>query len=392
MKTADARHFFRLLLCCAVPLLSATAGHAQSNNEFSPRESPNFPDVTTEKKPHFISGEAHVETLLQFDKIWTGPPGTAPHTLFGETDARGNLNFGSFFSIDSLLRFERGNTPADTGIFPDEVLYIQRLFGVIHVPPLSFYGGKIHPRFGIGWYQTPGLYGTDFDSDYELLEKIGAGVRLDIHTFGRHRFTAEAFQADTSFLSHNLISSSPTLNELTTQIGGVSNTGALESFAFALSGQQMPGIDGLSYQIGWAKQKASPVDLRDEYRWSAAIDWLFNITDKVNVEPMAEFVSVTGQGGTFTNVDYLTVAATLRWGDFWALAVHATRRNVRDFGNDLYRIDLLAGVAVAYDLSDWKDKFPWLDGFSAILGFRQTNAFGTSSPTVGFQIKYTLDF
>lgn len=380
----------------AALILTANASHAQTEagNEFSTRASTEFPVSAPSTQPRFVTGQAHIEGLIQLDNVLgIHPDYASPFSyLFADGEVRANVNFGRFFTVNGLLRLQQETTQTSGGVFADQTLYVQRLFGVINVPPLYFYGGKIHPRFGIGWWATPGLYGTDFDQDYELVDKIGAGVRWDIRAFGRHRFTAEVFQTDTSFLASSVIPGAQRLSRLTLQNGGAGNTGALESFAFALSGRRVIGIDGFGYDLGWAKQKASPYDVRDEYSWVVSTNWLLNLSDTVVLQPMAEFVSVSGQSGDNRDVDYLTLAATLRLGEYWALGLHTTQRYVRDYAADSFRTDWLAGFAVAYDLGQWKDRAPWLEGLSVIAGFRQNRIYGIESQTVGLQIKYAVDF
>ena len=122
--------------------------------------------------------------------------------------------------------------------------------------------------------------------------------------------------------------------------------------------------------------------------WSIAAMWQYKIFDYLTIEPMGEFVSVTGQGGANRDVDYLTLATTLRKGA-WALGFHTTQRFVRDYSINSFRGDSLWGTAAAYDL---KDLHPLLDGFTAIAGVRFSTTFGISGDTVGVQLKYTLDF
>lgn len=388
--------FNRLLLLLAVALI-VEAGRAaaqetvETDNEFNLRVDPNFPIPTAGDRARFLTGEAHFEGLVQFDRVWPDDAGIRPFsTVFAEAEARANVNFGQYFSVYTLLRFARGQEQTTNSVFADEVLYVQRLFGIVHLHSFHLYAGKIHPRFGIGWYATPGLYGGSYDTDYELVEKVGAGLRWDLRAFGRHRFTAEVFHADNSFLAGSLIPGTTRPGLLNLSDGGAGNTGTFESFAFALSGQKMPGLKGLSYQIGWARQKASPIDQRNENSWSIAAMWNFNLIANFTLEPMGEFVSVIGQGGANRDVDYLTLAATLRKGA-WAFAINTTQRYVRDYAANSYRTDSLFGASVAYELADLKRTLPWLDGFTVIAGVRQSTTFGVSGYTVGAQLKYALN-
>lgn len=385
------------LVLANATISTARAQSEENDNDFTTRESPDFalPPPPVPGRP-FVTAEGHIEGFVQFQGDWSldSLADLTPwRTLYGEGESRINVNFGQYFSVNTLVRFERGDYPTYSTEFANEVLYVQRLFGVVHLKPLHFYAGKIHPRFGIGWYYTPGLYGTDFDSDYELYEKIGGGVRLDIGKFGRHRFTAEAFHTDTSFLQASLIPGTRRPTMISLADGGAGNTGTLESFALALSGKEIPNLPGFSYQVGWAKQKASPIDVRDEYSWSAAAVWSFPLwNENVSLEPIVEWASITGQGGFNRNADYLTVAATLRLGESWSVGIHTTQRYVSDFGQDQYRTDSLVGIGIAYQFVPPSDKLRWLDGFTAIVGFRDVTAYGTRFQTLGAQIKYQLDF
>lgn len=379
-----------------VAVVAAGAASAQetldSDSEFNVRENPNFPVPRPGDSKRFITANARFEGAIQLNRVWPDDDAIAPFTtIFAVGEARSSINFWQYFSVYSLLRLTRGTEQTTSSAFADQVLFVQRLFGVIHLQPVQLYAGKIHPRFGVGWYATPGLYGTDFDTDYELIEKIGGGIRWDVHAFGHHRLTAEVFHTDTSFLANSIIPGTYRQGLLNLQDGGAGNTGTFESFAVALNGQQMPGLPGLSYQIGWARQKASPYDERDENSWSVAALWNVGIFGNLSFEPMAEFVAVTGQGGFNRDVNYLTAAATLRKGS-WALALHTTQRYVRDYDANDYRTDSLMGAAIAYEFSDFKQSFPWLDGLTAIVGVRQSTSFGITGQTVGVQLKYVLNF
>lgn len=390
------RRLRRLPLSLAIVGLQAFSHAAaqdtvESDNEFNLRESPNFPERRSPDVKRFLTGEAHIEGLIQFNQIWPDDTGIDPfYTVYGEAEIRSNINFGRYFSAYSLLRLVRGVEQTTNSVFNDQVFYVQRLFGIVHLRPVDIYAGKIHPRFGIGWYATPGLYGTDYDSDYQLVDKIGGGIRWDIRAFGRHRLTAEAFHGDTSFLAGSLIPGTLRPGLLNLQDGGVGYTGAFDNFAIALDGRQIPGLAGLSYQVGWSRQKASPRDVRDENSWSIAALWTVGVFDDLTFEPMAEFVAVTGQGGADRDVNYLTLAATLRKGA-WALALHTTQRYVSDFDANDFRTDSLMGIAAAYELGALNRSLPWLEGFTAIVGVRHSTTFGITGQTIGAQLKYQFN-
>ncbi len=396
----------RLLALALLFSLLATAAQAQhedeEDNEFSRRTSTEFmtvPPTSEVGSGGIFAAAATLESLLQVDNILSpGPDYGRFSSLFGEAELRGYIGITQLFTINGLFRLEQVRDQRSGGAFADENFYVQRLFAVINVPPLHLYGGKIHPRFGTAWFAAPGIYGDDFADDYELQERLGFGVRADIEVFGHHRLTAEVFQADTTFLGRSPFGPQPGDANFKRQAqrslaeGGVSNTGALESIAVVFSSHHLGNVRGLNSHFGWARQKASALEVRDEYSWVAGLTGRIVLGDGIRLLPMAEYVSVKGQAGTNRNTDYLTLGATLRVGDAWAFGVHGSTRDVRDYAANDFRTDLLGGFSVAYDLGDGFKDVKWLDGFSLVGGYRHDRRAGIERDTVGFQFRYIRDF
>ena len=381
---------------------SICAVQAQEENEFARRTSTEFmtsPRVSETEPGGIFAAAGRFIGLLQLDNVATPASGAPFSSLYAESELRGYVSITQLFTINGLIHLEQVRDQQAGGAFVDENLYVQRLFAVVNAAPLHVYGGKIHPRFGMGWYATPGLYGSDVAEEYELREKLGFGIRADIRTLGRHRLTLETFQADTSFLSGSLIPGpQPGDPQVKRQArrslasGGVSNTGALDSFAAALSSRRIPGLPGFGTDIGRAMQKASPLEVRDEYSWVVGATWQFPLTKTTSLAPLAEFTSVKGQAGANRDVDYLTLAANLRIDALWAVAVHTTERFVRDYAAGDYRTDWMAGAGVAYDLGErFKESIRWLNGFSLLAGFRHDRRLGTDRETIGLQLRYERD-
>lgn len=391
-------------LACVIFLISVSASTVRAQeNEFARRATTEFTTTprSSEMEPGGIFAAAGRFTgLLQLDNVVSPGPTYAPFSsLFGESELRGYVSITQLFTVNALLRLEQVRDQQAGGAFVDQNLYVQRLFGVLNAAPLHLYGGKIHPRFGMAWYATPGVYGSDFAEEYELQEKLGAGIRADVRTLGRHRLTVETFRADTSFLANSLVPGpqpgDPQVKRQARRsldVGGVSNTSSLDSYAVSLSSRRLPGLPGLATDLGWAMQKASPLDARDEYSWSVGASWPFKLTDAMSLAPLAEFSSIKGQAGTNRDADYLTLAANLRIDEIWALAIHTTQRYVRDYAAADYRTDWLAGAGVAYDLGErFKESVRWLNGFSLLAGFRHDRRQGVDRETIGLQLRYERD-
>jgi hypothetical protein len=397
----------RLLFCLLVVAIAASA-RAQmpaDDNEFSVQTPAEFMTVPPardfDESGHFAARGVFTVAFQVDNVLGNGPTYRSFTNLFAESELRGYIAVTNHFTLNGLAKLEQARDQIQGGAFVDQSLYIQRLFGVINLAPFHLYGGKIHPRFGIGWFRTPGLYGTDFAEEYELIERLGFGLRIDARgEFGSHRLTVEAFQADTSFLNGNAFANSAQLGDpgvkrqgkRTLADGGVSNTGTFESFAVAVS-SRWPGLRGLGTEVGFLKQRASPLDARDEYAWTASAFWRLPLRGDLSIEPLAEFTSVAGQAGTDRNVDYVTLAANLRIGELWAVALHTSQKYVRDHAANDFRTDWLVGFAVALDLGDaFKDELPWLAGLTAVAGWRYDRKAGVERDTLGFLLKYEKSF
>src|SRR5262249_15419129 len=151
-------------------------------------------------------------------------------------------------------KLEQVRDPTSDSFLRDHALWIDQLYMTIHLGPVSIYGGKIHPRFGFAWDIAPGVYGTDFAEDYEIVERLGFGAvwRLAID-FGRHDLSFEWFRADTSFLANSAFTrtvpgqlDATRFSTLSNSDGTLSNSSS-PSYTFSLVGRDIPMPEGLGY-------------------------------------------------------------------------------------------------------------------------------------------------
>ena len=60
-------------------------------------------------RERFLTGEAHIEGVFQFNHVSPDAAGLSPYSsVFAVAEARANINLGPYFSINGLLRFDRG--------------------------------------------------------------------------------------------------------------------------------------------------------------------------------------------------------------------------------------------------------------------------------------------
>ena len=100
---------------------------------------------------------------VQSDQTLNRAGGVAPfNNTYTEPELEWFVNVGQHFSINSLVKMEQVRSVTESSAFQSEGAYVEQLYGTFTFKPVEIYGGKIHPRFGRAWDETPGLYGTDF--------------------------------------------------------------------------------------------------------------------------------------------------------------------------------------------------------------------------------------
>ncbi|MBR0655857.1 hypothetical protein [Plastoroseomonas arctica] len=193
-------------------------------------------------------------------------------TATSATDLGINLAFPEGFTLAALFRAEPvPQTSASQGL-PAHAAWVETLVLRWDIGTWTFFGGKIHPRFGVAWQRAPGLYGADLAAEYELREKLGFGVQLDIREltalnpdFGIHILQFEVFRADTSLLTAGVGHPRWTSPEGRLRwrngrdLGGADNTPGMGGFALSLTGSdiEIPGAEGstLGYAFSYTRRE-----------------------------------------------------------------------------------------------------------------------------------------
>ena len=338
---------------------------------------------------------------LQSDQTVNKAGGVGPfNNTYSEPELETFLNIGRHFSINSLVKMEQVRSVTDSSAFRSEGLWVDQLYGTVSFDPVEIYGGKIHPRFGVAWDETPGLYGTDFAEDYELTEKIGVGGSFTAHAAGTHKLSVESFFNDTSFLSNSLFSRPSITDDKTLRPGrahrsdgGVGNTGELDNFAVSLGGYDIPHLKGFRYNLGWSRQKRSNEDEQNENALVAGFAWEYPLTSRITVVPLFEYAHVSNQGGADVTADYITVGIGAELGLGWSASAHATVRPIDDDEAGDEYTDHLAGFSVGYDLGSRLKKIsPLFDGLGVEAGYKHERAARENLNTIGALLTYERKF
>lgn len=204
-----------------------------------------------------FSAEFEVELQSDFTVDSSAPDGEINNT-FPTIEGALSFAFTPRTSINSTLVLEQITEPTSDSFLGDHGLYAEELYFAHDFGAAQVVLGKFNPAFGIAWDAAPGIYGVDFAEDYEIAEKIGAGLVIPFAAGqGEHELSLSVFNADRTVLSESLGENRGRTN---TRDGGVSNTNSPESFAVSLSGT----FGSTAYNLGLQSQARGVGDPEDQ--------------------------------------------------------------------------------------------------------------------------------
>ena len=232
---------------------------------------------------------------------------------FSETYAHAHFDagasFGEHFSVFAGIKLEGepaghahgGEVPlavpdGSDRFFDDHPLIVEQLKLTISDGPFSLYGGKFNPKVGFNYERFPGVYSYQTVEEYAIKERIGVGFGVSFNAidYGVHKLDFSTFHADTSALSDSLITKRGQTDK---EDGGVSNTEDISSFAISLGGSDFYSlnndiVEGLSYQLGYAEQKAGRGNEADEKRTSAGLEYRHQFSRDLEARLVTEIMDI----------------------------------------------------------------------------------------------------
>ncbi len=330
--------------------------------------------------PPLIEGEILFE--LQNDYAFdSDDPSAEINDLFTTIEGAFALNLSEVFSVQSLFVLEpvRDPRPFDDRYFGDHGLFVEELYAQAQFDYFRIFAGKFDASFGTAWDKAPGIYGVDFAEDYELVERIGGGVAVSAGQtlLGDVTATANVFFADISALSESAITNRGRNRK---SLGGASNTNSLESFSVTLDGENVPGLPGVVYHVGYRHQAAGTGDAGDEDGVVAGLQKAFDLGNDLVLETIVEGVYLDNAFGGPDDTIYFTAGGALISGP-WNLSTSFTLRDTDVVGGtDLH--DKLAQVSAGYAFEN---------GLTADVGYRYSREARVETHIFGFLMTYVLD-
>jgi hypothetical protein len=330
-----------------------------------------------------LSGEVVMELQNEYTADSDDSATDEYNNMFFRSEVAPTLQFNEYFYLDGVAVFEniQDRDPNDDNYFDNEGAFIEEIKLNYENGPWSAFAGKFNPAFGIGW-DFRGIWGEDFAEDYEITERIGFGAAYVFETpnAGTHALTASTFFADTSFLSRSVITSR---GELDKSDGGVSNTESFESFALSLDGENLAGVDGLYYKIGYQNQAEGDADIGADRQSGIALTLGHSIpvNDRVQADALIEFVDINNVDGADVDSQYITTSLITMIDEVWNVTMSYTGRDMNGSGAD--SDDHLFQLSGGYDFGQ---------GTTAEIGYRYSEEGGVDTDIIGGLIRHTFEF
>ena len=170
------------------------------------------------------------------------------------------------------------------------------------------YGGKFNAPFGYGYEYFPGVLASFRAHDvYLVREVVGGGANWTLPVpegWGGHTLAAAVFTLDTSFASNSLVTRQHCCDpgfgryvRTTLRAGGAGNTGNLDNAAVSLEGTGVPGLPGLTYNLGLLTRGPGKDATRREWGLAAGLRHERAWTDSIKALAFGEFVDFRNAGG-----------------------------------------------------------------------------------------------
>lgn len=334
----------------------------------------------------FPAFSGSIVTEIQNDFAYdSDDPAAEVNTLFTTIEVGAALSLTEKLAIETALVFEpvQSTDPGDDTVFENEGLFAEELKIAYTDDLFALQAGKFNPSFGMAWDAAPGIYGVDFAEDYELTERLGVGGSLFFGSAqtGQHTLSANAFFADTSFLSESTITQR---GQTKKDDGGISNTEDLGSYSVTLDTENTFGVESLNTHLGYRNQSEGDVDvgLDREQGFAIGFDYTAPVSNAVEANVIGEWVGIHDSAGTADDVTYLTGGVTFTINENWNVAGSVTTRNT-DVSGGADTDDYVAQVSGGYAFDN---------GLTFDVAYRASEESNVDTNIVGALLAYELEF
>ena len=263
----------------------------------------------------------------------------------------------------------------------DYGLVVEELKGNYKNEDMNVFFGKFNASFGEAWKKNRriGVFTTDFTEDYELREKLGAGVSALVEETDTV-ITFNLFFNDTTALSNSAINKRGR-NKSSNNIAGNNNN--LSSYSITASGNSFWSIENLHYNFGYSDLDVdSGAGFSNQKGYLAGLEYKIPLNGQISLSPFFEIAKINNFNGIAgKNILYTTAALKLNYSN-WQLGVSNVTRDISGSGASNYN-DSQMQYFVGYKFKK---------GISLDVSHMDIKESGKKAKIVGVATSYTYKF
>jgi hypothetical protein len=307
--------------------------------------------------------------LFQFqaDHVFsTEESGVAPNNGFIYIEPNITANFNKNWSLKTDWRLQPNNVlttrnstyperyrtflQSDRGFgISDEGLLVEELKLHYENDNMKFFTGKFDPTFGTAYSKAKriGIFTSQFAEDYNLREKIGAGITA---LLGNSSITFNTFFNDTTNLSTSVLSD----RERASRNDGLAgNTESFSSYSVAFNGENLFGIEDWFYNIGYRSLGADrTVGRSREKGYVASTEYDYKIGLNSSLIPFFEITMIDNFTGAQGRDATYTVAALMWKCSSWIASISNLTRNIKEAQEIPKSHDHQLQLSIGYKFTD----------------------------------------
>lgn len=302
----------------------------------------------------FFSSALHAEKIAQFpnvsgnvlfqvqaDRVMSSQKsGVSPNNAFVYVEPNLSLNFNKNWSIKTDWRLQPNNIlTTRNSTYPEryrtflqsnrglnlgnEGLIVEELKLHFENEDMRFFVGKFDPTFGTAYKKTKriGVFTSQFTEDYNLREKIGAGITALLESSD---ISVNSFFNDTTGLSRSALDDRGRASRNDPVAG---NTGTLSSYSVSMNGEDFFGVENWFYNAGYRSLGVDKVDnRRREKGYVFGSEYLYKIGEETSLIPFVEIAKIDDfTGEKNRNAHYETFALIGKYSSWTGSISHLTR-------------------------------------------------------------------
>ncbi|MBM3580204.1 MAG: hypothetical protein FJX34_05475 [Alphaproteobacteria bacterium] len=250
---------------------------------------------------------------LNFDRNWSAKTQwrLQPNNILTTRNTTYPERYRNFLQSDRSL--------INTG---ETALFVEELKVNYENDDLRAFVGKFDPTFGTAWRKSKriGVFAAQFNEDYNLREKLGAGVTALLEG---SQITFNTFFNDRTGLSNSVIYDRG-------QAGGgpgIAGNTNFSSYSFSMEGKNFIGVENWFYNFGYRSLGVSKIQNRArETGIVIGSEYLYKISRDSSLIPLVELVSINNfTGEKKRDAHYTTIALIGKYSSWTASTSFVSR-------------------------------------------------------------------